>query len=71
MTNFLILLPLKTTQAIDVCTATWNGYINYFGSPLQIIGNEDPAFMSCMTLHFSNGLALRLSLDVSLITNTS
>ena len=37
VTNFLIALPLKTVQTVDVCSAIINECIRYFAFPTHII----------------------------------
>ena len=60
VTNFIIALPLKTTQAADVCTAILEGHIKSFGSHAHIICDEDPVFMSCLEQYFFQQLGFKI-----------
>ena len=41
--NYLIAEPTKTTQSPEVCKVLMKHFIRYFGTPKQIITDQDPA----------------------------
>ena len=61
--NFLIALPLKTTQSVDVYTAIVNGYLKYFGFPIHFIFYEDPTFMSILAKKFFLQFGINIPAD--------
>ena len=50
--NYLIAEPTKTTQAPEVCKVLMKHLIRYFGTPKQIITDQDPAFLSSLCQWF-------------------
>ena len=49
--NFIVAAPMKTAMAPEICNTIMNHFIGYFGTPIQIVCDQDPAFMS----HYVNG----------------
>lgn len=47
-TNYIVVEPMKTTEAVEVCRALEKAYIRYFGAPTHIVCDQDPAFMSSL-----------------------
>ena len=37
---------MKTATAPEICNAIMNHFIGYFGTPIRIVCDQDPAFMS-------------------------
>jgi hypothetical protein len=46
VSNYIILSPLRSTTAPEVCEAIINKLFAYFGTPTHIICDQDPAFLS-------------------------
>ena len=60
--NFIVVEPLRSTDATHICKALERHYIRYFGSPTHIVCDQDPAFTSGL-MH-----ALTLKYNTKLIT---
>jgi hypothetical protein len=52
VTNYLVAVPLRTTQAQEVCKAITKSFIAYFGTPRMIISDMDSSFLSTLTRYF-------------------
>ena len=48
ITNFLVTIPLKQATAPEVCKALVEEFIAYFSTPVRIVCDQDPAFMSSL-----------------------
>ena len=48
ITNFLVTHPLKEVTAQEVCKVLVEEFITYFSTPLRIVCDQDPAFMSSL-----------------------
>ena len=48
ITNFLVTHPMKRVSAEEVCTILIDYYIAYFGTPVRIVCDQDPAFMATL-----------------------
>ena len=48
ITNFLVTIPLKQVTAQEVCRALVEEFISYFSTPIRIVCDQDPAFMSSL-----------------------
>ena len=48
ITNFLVTHPLKEVTAQEVCKVLVEEFIAYFSTPLRIVCDQDPAFMSTL-----------------------
>jgi hypothetical protein len=60
VTNYVIAIPLHTTQAPEVCHAFFYGFIKYFGSPTHIVCDQDPSFMSSLFSYFLDNFSMKL-----------
>ena len=40
---------MKTARAPDICSAIMDSFMGYFGTPIRIVCDQDPAFMSHLT----------------------
>ena len=58
--NFVVLVPLQSTTAGDICTAIKRDFIAHYRPPNCIICNQDPAFMSNLTSYFASQLGFKL-----------
>ena len=59
--NYLIAEPTnKTTQAPEVCKVLMKHFIRYFGTPKQIITDQDPAFLSSLFQWFFKAFRMKL-----------
>ena len=43
---------MKTATAPEICNAIKDSFIGYFGTPIRIVCDQDPAFMSHLTQWF-------------------
>ena len=43
---------MKTATAPEVCNAIMDSFMGYFGNPIRIVCDQDPAFMSHLTQWF-------------------
>ena len=52
--NFIVTAPMKTATAPEICNTIMNHFIGYFGTPIRLVCDQDPAFMShlCLVLTF-------------------
>ena len=48
ITNFLVTHPLKEVTASEVCRILVEEFIAYFSTPVRIVCDQDPAFMSTL-----------------------
>ena len=48
ITNFLVTIPLKQATDPEVCKALVEEFIAYFSTPVRIVCDQDPAFMSSL-----------------------
>ena len=48
ITNFLVTIPIKQATAPEVCKALIEEFIAYFSTPVRIVCDQDPAFMSSL-----------------------
>ena len=48
ITNFLVTHPLKEVTASEVCRILVEEFIAYFSTPVRIVCDQDPAFMSSL-----------------------
>ena len=48
ITNFLVTHPMKKVSAEEVCSILIDYYIAYFGTPVRIVCDQDPAFMATL-----------------------
>ena len=48
ITNFLVTHPMKEISAEQVCTILVNEFICYFSTPVRIVCDQDPSFMSTL-----------------------
>ena len=52
VSNFIVAVPMKTATAPGICNALIDSFIGYFGTPIRIVCDQDPAFMSHLTQWF-------------------
>ena len=52
VSNFIVAVPMKTTTAPKICNAIMDSFIGYFGTPIRIVCDQNPAFMSHLTQWF-------------------
>ena len=51
VSNFIVTVPMKTATALEICNAIMDSFMGYFGTPIRIVCDQDPSFMS----HLTNG----------------
>ena len=61
VSNFMVVEYTKTNKAPKVCKVLFKNFIRYFGSPKNIVSDQDPAFMSSLWQYFFK--AFRMKLD--------
>ena len=52
VSNFIVAVTMKTATAPEICNALIDSFIGYFGTPIRIVCDQDPAFMSHLTQCF-------------------
>ena len=52
VSNFIVAVPMKTATAPEICNAIMDSFMGYFGTPIRIVCDQDPAFMSHLTQWF-------------------
>ena len=52
VSNFIGAVPMKTTTAAEICNALMGSFIGFFVTPISIVCDQDPAFMSHLTQRF-------------------
>ena len=52
VSNFIVAIPMKTATAPEIRNAIMDSFIGYFGTPIRIVCDQDPAFMSYLTQWF-------------------
>jgi hypothetical protein len=60
VSNFLVALPLQTTQATEICSALINGFIAHYGIPTHIICDQDPAFVSSIMTYMCEKTGIKM-----------
>ena len=59
VSNFTV--PMKTATAPEICDALMNSFIEYSGTPIRIVCDQDPAFMSHLTLWFLHSYGIHVT----------
>ena len=49
ISNFIVTAPLFTATSLEICKALQDNFISVFGTPVKLICDQDPAFMSHLT----------------------
>ena len=62
VSNFIVVVPMKTATAPEICNAIMDTFIGYFGTPIRIVCDHDPAFMSHLTQWFLHTYGIHLKL---------
>lgn len=60
VSNFIVCVPLKNTQATTCCKAIMDNFIRYFGSPTHITCDLDPAFTSSICQYFMQKFDIKM-----------
>ena len=50
--NYMVVEPLCTVQTPEICKAIRCGVIQYFGPPIHVMCDQDPALMSSISQYF-------------------
>ena len=45
ISNFTVAVPMRTATAPEICNTIMENFIGYFGTPIRIVCDQDPAFM--------------------------
>ena len=61
ISNFIVTVPMKTATAPEICTTIMENFIGYFGSPIRIVCDQDPAFMSHLTQWFLKSYGIHVT----------
>ena len=59
--NFIVAAPMKTAMAPEICNTIMNHFIGYFGTPIQIVCDQDPAFMSHLCQWFLHSYGIHVT----------
>ena len=60
VSNFIVAVPMKTATAPEICNAIMDSFIGYFGTPIRIVCDQDPAFISHLTEWFLHTYGIQL-----------
>ena len=52
VSNLIVAVPMKIATAPEICNAIMDSFMGYFGTPIRIVCDQDPAFMSHLTQWF-------------------
>ena len=61
VSNFIVAAPMKTATAPEICNTIMNHFIGYFGTPIRIVCNQDPAFMSHLCQWFLHSYGIHIT----------
>ena len=61
VSNFIVAIPLKTATAQEICNALMDSFIGYLGTPIRIVCDQDPAFMSHLTQWFLHAYGIHVT----------
>ena len=61
VSNFIVAAPMKTVTAPEICNAIMNHFIGYFGTPIRIVCDQDPAFMSHLCQWFLHSYGIHIT----------
>ena len=61
VSNFIVAVPMKTATAPEICNALMENFIGYFGTPIRIVCDQDPAFMSHLTQWFLKSYGIHVT----------
>ena len=59
--NFTVAAPMKTATAPEICNIIMNHFIGYFGTPIRIVCDQDPAFMSHLCQWFLHSYGIHVT----------
>ena len=62
VSNYMVALPLTSTRTQNILEAFQRGYLAYFGPPIHIICDQDPAFTSSLMEAFVTQLNIKVIL---------
>ena len=69
VSNFIVAVPVKTATAPEICNVFMEDFIGYFGIPVRIVCDQDPAFMSHLTQWFLKSYGIHVTTVSPLIIN--
>ena len=52
---------MKTATAPEICNTIMNHFIGYFGTPIRIVCDQDPAFMSHLCQWFLHSYGIHVT----------
>ena len=61
VSNFIVTVPMKTATAPEICNALMDSFIGYFGTPIRVVCDQDPAFMSHLTQWFLHTYSIHVT----------
>ena len=67
VTNYMVALPLVSTRTPHILDTFQRGYLAYFGPPIHIMCDQDPAFTSSLMEAF----VIQLNIEVILVSPTN
>ena len=59
--NFIAAAPMKTATAPEICNTIMNHFIGYFGTPIRLVCDQDPAFMSHLCQWFLHSYGIHVT----------
>ena len=61
VSNFIEAVPMKTATTPEICNAIMDSFMGYFGTPVRIVCNQDPSFMSHLTQWFLHTYGIQVT----------
>ena len=61
VSNFIVAVPMKAATAPEICNALMENFIGCFGTPVRIVCDQDPAFMSHLTRWFLKSYGIHVT----------
>ena len=61
--NFIVAVSMKTATAPEICVAVLNSFIGYFGTPIKIVCDQNPTFMSHLIQWFLHTYGIHVTTE--------
>ena len=62
VSNFIVAIHMKTATAPEICNAIIESIIGYFSTPIRIVCDQNPAFMSHLTQWFLHTYGIHVTM---------
>ena len=57
----MVAAPMKTATAPEICNTIMDHFMGYFGTPIRIVCDQDPAFMSHLCQWFLHSYGIHVT----------